>query len=93
MLRIKTTKSFRKFLKRYRKSGKFPEEELERVVAALTSRIPLSGKYQDHALQGAMRDFRECHVLPDILLVYRIFDRELILVLVNLGSHAELFGK
>ncbi len=59
----------------------------------LVSGIILPEKYQDHALQGAMRGFRECHVLSDLLLIYKIFDRELILILVNLGAHAELFGQ
>lgn len=93
MLRIKTTKGFRKSLKRHRRSGKFPDEELERVVQMLASRTILPEKHQDHALQGVMRDFRECHVLPDLLLIYRIFEEDIILVLVNLGTHAELFGK
>ncbi|MDP3725191.1 MAG: type II toxin-antitoxin system YafQ family toxin [Nanoarchaeota archaeon] len=93
MLRIKTTKSFRKSLKRYRGSGKFREEELRRVVDMLASQTILPKRYEDHALQGAMAHFRECHVLPDLLLVYRIFEQELVLVLVSFGSHAELFGK
>ena len=93
MLRIKTTKRFRKALKRYRGSGRFREEELRRVVQMLVSQTVLSERYEDHALQGVMANFRECHVLPDLLLVYIIFERELVLVLVNFGSHAELFGK
>lgn len=93
MHRITTTRSFRKALKRYRKSGRFKEAELERVVDMLVSGERLPAAHQDHDLQGAMADFRECHILPDLLLIYRIFEKEFILVLVNLGSHDELFGK
>ena len=63
------------------------------MVQVLVSQNILSERYRDHALQGVMANFRECHVLPDLLLVYRIFEEELVLVLVNFGSHAELFGK
>lgn len=52
---------------------------------------PLPPAYRDHQLGGDWDDCRECHVRPDLLLVYRKSDAR-VLQLVRLGSHAELFG-
>jgi photosystem II stability/assembly factor-like uncharacterized protein/mRNA-degrading endonuclease YafQ of YafQ-DinJ toxin-antitoxin module len=52
---------------------------------------PLSEKHRDHALSGEWRDYRECHLKPDLLLIYRKPDSQ-VLQLVRLGSHSELFG-
>ena len=93
MYRITTTKSFRKSLAKYRKSGSgFREDKLEYAVNMLAAGRALPEAYFDHPLQGLMKDFRECHIQPDLLLVYRIFNKELVLVLARLGSHDELFG-
>jgi mRNA interferase YafQ len=46
-------------------------------------------KYKDHQLIGKMKDFRECHIKPDLLLIYMIEDETL--KLVDIGSHSELF--
>ena len=51
----------------------------------------LPEKYRDHNLTGKYAGFRECHVLPDWLLVYRADDTELILFLSRTGTHADLF--
>jgi mRNA interferase YafQ len=48
-------------------------------------------KHRDHGLSGEWIDHRECHLKPDLLLIYRKPDAE-ILQLVRLGSHSELFG-
>ena len=62
---------------------------LEPVVDALSLGDPLAEKHRDHALTGAWKPCRECHVKPDLLLVYDCPDDETLL-LVRLGSHAEL---
>lgn len=49
----------------------------------------LPEKYRDHQLKGDMKRFRECHIKPDLLLVYEQFENEVILVRIN--SHSELF--
>ena len=49
-------------------------------------------KNKDHQLKGVWKDFRECHVEPDWLLIYRKEDTELILYATATGSHADLFG-
>ncbi|MGA7697918.1 MAG: type II toxin-antitoxin system YafQ family toxin [Candidatus Sulfotelmatobacter sp.] len=48
-------------------------------------------KNHDHGLSGAWRDHRECHLKPDLLMIYRKPDAE-VLQLIRLGSHSELFG-
>ena len=52
--------------------------------------VKLEDKYKDHQLKGNMKDFRECHIKPDLLLVYMIEDN--VLKLVDIGSHSELFN-
>lgn len=48
-------------------------------------------KNKDHSLSGDYIGCRECHITPDWLLIYEIYDRELILYLTRTGSHSDLF--
>ena len=64
--------------------------KLEYVVAVLVSAEPLDEQYRDHVLVGNWRGFRECHIQPDWLLIYRVEGNEL--QLARTGSHSELFG-
>jgi mRNA interferase YafQ len=57
----------------------------------LISNEDLPGKYRDHSLSGDWSGYRECHVKPDLLLIYSKPDEDTLL-LVRLGSHSELFG-
>ena len=91
MLGIVTTKSYRNAFKRMSRSPKFDHARLETVVDTLASGETLSREFLDHRLSGDLTGFRECHVQNDLLLVYRIERERLILVLVELGSHANLF--
>jgi len=61
------------------------------VLLALANDQPLQPRHHDHELSGDWRVYRECHVKPDLLLIYRKPDSET-LWLVRLGSHSELFG-
>ena len=67
--------------------------KLETVLEILLSGSELPDKYKDHQLTGSLKDFRECHIEPDWLLMYQIFKGELILSATATGSHADLFGK
>jgi mRNA interferase YafQ len=60
------------------------------VLAHLIHKNELPKKYRDHALSGNWQGFRDCHIKPDLVLIYAI-DEEVI-QLVRLGTHAELFG-
>ena len=64
---------------------------LEQVIVQLANGEELPPRNRDHALTGNMVGFRECHVLPDWLLVYRVEEDVLVLVLSRTGSHSDLF--
>ena len=59
------------------------------VVSMLQADQPLPQRFRDHALSGEWKDYRDCHVFPDLVLIYRKPD-ETSLELVRLGSHSEL---
>lgn len=93
MRTIVFTTQYKKDLKLARKRN-LPEEELNKVVFNLASDIPLADKYRDHELYNQFRGFRECHIKPDWLLMYRKTTDGIlqILELVRTGSHSDLFG-
>lgn len=66
---------------------------LVEVLNLLASGQKLPDKYKDHQLTGQLKDFRECHIEPDWLLMYQIFNDELILSATATGTHSDLFGK
>lgn len=90
MLEIIVSNQFKKDLKNIAKR-KYNLELLEEVVETLASQQVLAEKYCDHELNGAYRGFRECHIKPDWLLIYRIHKDKLILFLSRTGSHSDLF--
>lgn len=66
-------------------------KKLVNVLDLLASGKTLPSKYKDHQLTGNLSDFRECHIEPDWLLIYQIFENELILSATATGSHSDLF--
>lgn len=90
MLSIVLSNRFRKDLKHAKKRG-LDLDLLEEVVDQLAKCVPLPEKNRDHALTGDYIGFRECHVAPDWLLVYRVEDEELELFLFRTGTHSDLF--
>ena len=89
---IAATSSFKKELKIIKKRSK-DLEKLNYVISKLANGESLDEKYRDHQLVSSTRfkNCRECHIEPDWLLVYRIDNNELILVLVETGTHSDLF--
>lgn len=67
------------------------DEALKAVLSALANDLTLDTRYRDHDLSGNWFGYRECHVKPDLLLIYRKVGDD-ILRLARLGSHSELFG-
>ena len=65
---------------------------LDDVIRMLSRGELLPEKYRDHTLTGNWIGYRECHLLPDWLLVYRVEDAILVLTLVRTGTHSDLFG-
>ena len=89
---VKTTTQFKKDFKLAMKRG-LKIELLEEVISILSIGESLPDKNKDHALSGNWIGHRECHILPDWLLIYRIEDDVLVLTLTRTGSHSDLFGK
>lgn len=89
---VKPTTQFKKdFMLAMKRSMKI--ELLEEVIAMLAMGETLPDKHKDHALTGNWVGHRECHILPDWLLIYRIEDEVLVLTLARTGTHSDLFGK
>lgn len=78
-------KDYKKLLKR-----KYDILLLDAVVEKLQNGEPLPEHNKDHALTGNWKGYRECHIAPDWLLVYRIYEKKLILSLTRTGSHSDL---
>ncbi len=92
MLELVTTGQFRKDYKRVKKRG-YDTELLEKLINDLLQEKPLEEHYRDHGLVGDYLGFRECHILPDWLLIYAINKKQLILTASRTGTHADLFKK
>jgi mRNA interferase YafQ len=80
---------FKKDFKRIKKQGK-NSEELKTILKILIECKEIPEKYKDHQLTGNWKEFRELHIQPDWLLIYKIEDGALFLI--RTGSHSELFG-
>jgi len=91
MRTIERTTQFRRDFKREMKGRHraILASALTDVLGALAGDAPLAEKYRDHALSGEWYGFRDCHVKPDLVLIYEKPDPET-LRLVRLGSHSEL---
>ncbi len=91
MRTIKRTVQFKKDYKREKKGrhAKTLNDVLLDVVNLLVANTELPEKNNDHALTGKWNDHRDCHIKPDLVLIYRKPDAET-LELVRLGSHSEL---
>lgn len=90
MLKIKYHSKFKKDIKTIKKRN-YDLSKLQKVIEILAEEKTLPAKYKDHSLTGIYQDFRECHILPDWLLIYRIDKDILTLVLSRTGTHSELF--
>lgn len=89
-LEILTSTQFRKDIKLAKRRG-LNLKKLEILVDLLAEGEPLSPGYRDHPLSGNYSAFRECHISPDWLLIYRIDNDILALFLFRTGSHSDLF--
>jgi mRNA interferase YafQ len=91
MRTIRYTNRFKRDYKREKagRHGKTLDRELTEIVRLLAADVPLPRKNFDHPLSGEWRDHRDCHVRPDLILIYMKPDDEN-LDLVRLGSHSEL---
>jgi mRNA interferase YafQ len=90
MLTIKFHKRYKKDYKLIVKRG-YDVKKLEKVLSILANGEQLPECYKDHSLTGDYIGYRECHITPDWLLIYKICDDRLILLLTRTGSHSDLF--
>lgn len=92
MLKIKWTSTFKSDYKKIKKQGILIDDDLSEVLEILQRGGALPEKNRDHSLRNSRlyKNMRECHVKPDVLLVYKIINNKLILELIRLGSHSEL---
>lgn len=89
---LAVTAQFRKDYKLAKKRG-LKTEALAEIVTLLAKGEALPEKNRDHNLSGNWIGHRECHVLPDWLLIYRIEENVLVLTLTRTGTHSDLLDK
>ena len=90
MYEIKATGRFKKDVNLLQKRG-YNIALLQQVIEILARGESLPKKYADHGLNVEWAEFRECHIQPDWLLIYRIDEDILILTLTRTGTHSDLF--
>lgn len=88
--RIEATSNFKKNYKLIVKRG-YNIKKLEKVIDMLAEETPLPATYHDHPLKGKYEGYRDCHIEPNWLLVYKKFEDLLVLVLTATGTHDDLF--
>ncbi|MCG2700570.1 MAG: type II toxin-antitoxin system YafQ family toxin [Candidatus Falkowbacteria bacterium] len=91
MYSLKYSKRFKKELKKIAKQDKSAINELKKVLGLLILDRQLDKKYKNHCLKGEFKNCFECHIKPDVLLIYKIEKQELIILLLRIGSHSDLF--
>ena len=90
MLKIAFTNQYLKDLELIKRRN-LPKSELDEVVKLLSEEKPLLPKYKDHPLKGTFSGYRECHIRPNWLLIYRVNEHILTLILIRTGTHSDLF--
>jgi mRNA interferase YafQ len=85
-LSTKFKRDFKKSKSQNKDMSKFKE-----IISLLEFGYPLPPQNKDHALIGNWKGYRECHITPDWLLIYRIHESEKIIELSRIGSHSDLF--
>lgn len=93
MYKIIYYKTFEKSLRMLVKDGlkENTQKEINEVIKIIASGNKLHIAYRDHKLNGEFSAYRECHIRGDLLLVYQIIKKELVLVVIDIGTHNDLF--
>lgn len=90
MLNIQYTNKFKKDYKKMLKRG-LKQDKLAQVIKTLVNEKALPLHYKDHALTGNYSGYRECHLAPDWLLIYKMKKEDELLILIRTGTHSDLF--
>lgn len=91
---MRTIEQTTQFRRDYKREAKGPHRQTLQgdfvaLISALMNDLPLAEKHRDHALTGTWKDHRDCHIKPDMVLIYRKLGGD-VLQLVRVGSHSEL---
>ena len=89
MLELVLSSAFKTEVKKIKNAK--DKAELKIVLDTLLAEKTLEAKYRDHALSGSYKNYRECHIKPNLVLIYKIEKAELVLYAVHIGSHSDLF--
>jgi len=92
MLEIVFTNKMKRDAKLMKKRGK-DMSKLIKVLEMLANHSIMPEHFKDHQLSGNLKDFRECHIESNWLLMYQIFEDQLILSASGTGTHSDLFSK
>lgn len=90
MLKVVYSSKFKKDYKLIKKRG-YNMSKFEKLLTMLANEEKLPQNYSDHALTGDFIGFRECHIEPDWLLIYKVENEILTLTLTRTGTHSDLF--
>ena len=88
MLNIYYTRRFQKDYKLLQKR-QYNLDKLKSVIIQLTEEQQLGQRFKDHGLKGIYRGYRECHIEPDWLLIYKIEGHDIFFT--RTGTHSDLF--
>lgn len=91
MYKIIYSSQYKKAYKKIKRSGRYDLSRLEEVINFLQLDKELPPKYQNHKLKGSLHGRYECHIYNDLLLIYRKDKNRLLLLILNLGTHSQLF--
>jgi mRNA interferase YafQ len=92
MLELIATKSFKKDIKKIGKSINPKLKSLiNEVILTIQNEKPLEERFHNHLLKGGLKGFFDCHILPDLVLIYEIDKINNELILKRIGSHSDLF--
>lgn len=90
--KTRATKRFKNHAKLVKKRSEKDSEKLKNTIELLAKGEKLPERFHDYELTGNLKRNLEYHILPDLLLIYRIFNDILILELIDTGIHSDLFG-
>jgi addiction module toxin, relE/stbE family len=81
----------KRFLKDYKKLSVKDKDLTDAILTKLLNGEPLEAKHKDHALKGKLIGLRDCHIKPDLVLIYKPEEQILILTAVRIANHSNAF--
>ena len=91
MYLVRSTQGYRKAYKRVSRQQGFDQKLLDEIIDTLSRDEALDPRYQDHQLTGELGNARECHLKHNLLLAYEKHDDILVLLLIDIGTHDDVF--